>query len=884
MLALGLLVSPVCGQFNGTWEGTFERIDLTGQDEPFSGPGQLIIIQTDSLLDMEFLSTFRRLAFDDLEILPPGNMFQGPGNELVNPLPEPTVSISGNFVGDSLSATVFDLRFNEFQLNFPNAVCVSGCDIGNGGDGDDIFWTNPAGGSFSTASNWDVDRSPKSTDNAIFDLFNDYQVTLTGNQTERLILRHGTVRFQNGNHVAASLSLSDPSVQVAQNGVLVLSQGARLDSNHAVVGPGLVFVNEAGTIWNNTGRLSLGQDGKGELVVQSGGDLISGETRIGVGQEGEAAVNSPSFWQSGAMAVGFSSPGKLELHGGMVTSTEARIGEGGDGEVNVREAGALWQTEKLEIGLSNKGVLNIENGGKVTSNGDVIFSKNAQNRVDSIDVIGVHTNGMDSRMEIGGTLKLHGAAGLSPSVMQIRNGASANVTRSVDIGIGDLATGVGGNAVLSVAGSSGNQKSGMGINENLNIGANAGGTGLLNVLDAAVVVVFSNTNVGVAAASSGTMNIAGGAKFETADLKVGGQGLARVTIADSATVTVQETVEIGSTSGERAEMTVSHSKLMVNNLIVVGTDSGPGGKLTLEQGVVEGTDLSYGVKANGRIEGTGSLMGSELFNDGHIDVGSSPGTLTIDADFEQGQTGTIELEIGGLVADSEYDVLDITGDAIINGAVLVRFVDGFAPKKDDLFEFLPVGGLFEDSAAAYETQNLLPGFEFDIRFDNGMVSLLALNDGVFRPLGDFDGNGVLDAADIDLLSLEVRQGTNKEEMDLTDDGLVNQADRLFWVKDREVMFSYFGDANLDGTFDTSDLVAVFQSGEYEDGVAANSSWSTGDWNGDNDFDTGDLVFAFQDGGFEQGPREVNAVPEPTSFVMLMAGLVGVVIRRRHLAR
>ena len=121
-------------------------------------------------------------------------------------------------------------------------------------------------------------------------------------------------------------------------------------------------------------------------------------------------------------------------------------------------------------------------------------------------------------------------------------------------------------------------------------------------------------------------------------------------------------------------------------------------------------------------------------------------------------------------------------------------------------------------------------------------------------------------------------------MDLTDDGLVNQADRLFWVKDREVMFSYFGDANLDGTFDTSDLVAVFQSGEYEDGVAANSSWSTGDWNGDNEFDTGDLVFAFQDGGFEQGPREVNAVPEPTSFVMLMAGLVGVVIRRRHLAR
>lgn len=61
-----------------------------------------------------------------------------------------------------------------------------------------------------------------------------------------------------------------------------------------------------------------------------------------------------------------------------------------------------------------------------------------------------------------------------------------------------------------------------------------------------------------------------------------------------------------------------------------------------------------------------------------------------------------------------------------------------------------------------------------------------------------------------------------------------------------------GDANLDRRFDSSDLVRVFQSGEYEDAIAGNSTWSEGDWNGDQEFDTSDLVFAFQSGSYLAG--------------------------------
>ncbi|MCA9196978.1 MAG: hypothetical protein KDA87_05540, partial [Planctomycetales bacterium] len=82
--------------------------------------------------------------------------------------------------------------------------------------------------------------------------------------------------------------------------------------------------------------------------------------------------------------------------------------------------------------------------------------------------------------------------------------------------------------------------------------------------------------------------------------------------------------------------------------------------------------------------------------------------------------------------------------------------------------------------------------------------------------------------------------------------------------------TYFGDANLDGEFNSQDLVRIFTAGEYEDDIAGNSLWLEGDWNGDGDFTSSDLVLAFQDGGYELGPKpqQTQFVPEPTLGVLL----------------
>jgi hypothetical protein len=59
-----------------------------------------------------------------------------------------------------------------------------------------------------------------------------------------------------------------------------------------------------------------------------------------------------------------------------------------------------------------------------------------------------------------------------------------------------------------------------------------------------------------------------------------------------------------------------------------------------------------------------------------------------------------------------------------------------------------------------------------------------------------------------------------------------------------------GDVNEDGRFDSSDLVAVFQSGKYEDEIVQNSTYNDGDWDGDFDFTSSDLVLAMQSGIYE----------------------------------
>ncbi|MCA9215030.1 MAG: hypothetical protein KDB27_18300, partial [Planctomycetales bacterium] len=119
---------------------------------------------------------------------------------------------------------------------------------------------------------------------------------------------------------------------------------------------------------------------------------------------------------------------------------------------------------------------------------------------------------------------------------------------------------------------------------------------------------------------------------------------------------------------------------------------------------------------------------------------------------------------------------------------------------------------------------------------------------------------VFDASDLDKLATEIRSGDNDRRYDLDDDRVLDFDDAKVWVHD--VVRSYIGDSNLDGQFNSADMVSVLKAGEYEDGIPKNSTWGTGDWDFDGEFDSSDFVVAFRDGGYERGPRgQAPSVPE-----------------------
>jgi hypothetical protein len=193
------------------------------------------------------------------------------------------------------------------------------------------------------------------------------------------------------------------------------------------------------------------------------------------------------------------------------------------------------------------------------------------------------------------------------------------------------------------------------------------------------------------------------------------------------------------------------------------------------------------------------------------------------------------------IADNIRDLLTTAGDAVFDLAGIYTLAD-------------PLGG----------GQPLIASDSIEIRIPAGMG-------------GDFNFDKDITSEDKDLLTTAIVAGTNDILFDLNLDSAVNFADLEIMVHD--IANTYFGDANCDGEFNTTDLIEVLAAGLYETGTPA--VWSTGDFDADGFFGTGDLILALADGGYEGGPPAIAAVPEPSSLALTLIGLALVTFRSRR---
>lgn len=132
-------------------------------------------------------------------------------------------------------------------------------------------------------------------------------------------------------------------------------------------------------------------------------------------------------------------------------------------------------------------------------------------------------------------------------------------------------------------------------------------------------------------------------------------------------------------------------------LDLAGGYTDAGGALVMAGGDI--TAPVAGLTLNtGTLGGTGMVTGNVIHN-GTLNVGSSPGTLTIAGDLTLGAGSTLNIELGGTTQGVNYDLLQVTGTANLNGTMNVSLFGGFTGTAGDLFDVITFAGRTGDFAA-----------------------------------------------------------------------------------------------------------------------------------------------------------------------------------------
>jgi hypothetical protein len=179
----------------------------------------------------------------------------------------------------------------------------------------------------------------------------------------------------------------------------------------------------------------------------------------------------------------------------------------------------------------------------------------------------------------------------------------------------------------------------------------------------------------------------------------------------------------------------------------------------------------------GKISGEGVFSGKGMhLVEGDLSPGNSPGELTFGGDVVLGPSSATLIELAG-TAEGQYDQLLIAGNLQLGGQLQVDLLDGFAPEAGDLFDILD----FATQSGSFAAMDL-PVLGGGLVWDTSQLSVdgtLCAGACIIPGTGDYNGNGVVDAADY-----TIWRDTLGSQVDLradgTGDGTVDEADYVFW--------------------------------------------------------------------------------------------------------
>ena len=424
--------------------------------------------------------------------------------------------------------------------------------------------------------------------------------------------------------------------------------------------------------------LIVGSGASGRLnILRGGGANIDTDLVVGgygnSAASGELVVNGQGGSATVAVLGGtFVNATELQevlvQNGGELSTRELFIGNvqirpGGTADVTLRGAGGNYPT--LTVGRIAGG------GGSGTFVGDVVPGQ--------------------LNVEAGARAELYNGLRVGEMAQGIVTVSWLNAPPPVSMltVTGETQVGIGGPGIVQL-----DSQSFMEINGNMQVGLGGGNpSGMVNVNSGSLMHVHGTLSVGVS--GIGLVNILDAPNLPSAHvhcdtLLVGGDTPAAtgIIIANGvySKLTVDGNTQVGVGPG-RGEILLAHSQasMYIGGTMTIGNPNGGpgGGAVALVDARIEGTGRIV-VNPNGSLVGTGTVAVPHVDAGGIISPGLSPGTLTIEGDYELLASGVQIIEYAGLDS-GEFDRLIVTGTATLGGRLEVHFRNGFSHDDPNAF-------------------------------------------------------------------------------------------------------------------------------------------------------------------------------------------------------
>lgn len=180
------------------------------------------------------------------------------------------------------------------------------------------------------------------------------------------------------------------------------------------------------------------------------------------------------------------------------------------------------------------------------------------------------------------------------------------------------------------------------------------------------------------------------------------------------------------------------------------------------------------------VSGQGTIANNlVLSGEATIAPGASPGVLTVDGDVSLGLGSKLAIEVGGTTPGVDYDSLIVGGDLDLSGAILeLQFINDSVPEIGQTFQILQAGsltGMFANATSLYRTAEQA----FLVSYENGALGLEATSLPAVA-FGDFNSDGLVDAADYIVWRNAVGDTGYDLTADANADAVVNGADYAIW--------------------------------------------------------------------------------------------------------